>query len=207
MARCSFHCLRQFCCPIRPYPGVCALPPRLIVAVSVAHVFPLRLIGAFSIACPLFSAPLLLCPCLPPPFSPIKPTIFCPRHPLKTRCLQWRMRLWYRCCCPMSSMRRRLPVFSATLLLFRHIVPSPPLTPFCAPPLGSVRFLWCPVSQGVCRQSVICHAEVPVKALPRRPRQEGAAVFALASAYAIRAMTPGISAFTSLTGRVESCAG
>ena len=46
--------------------------------------------------------------------------------------------------------------------------------------------------RGFCGRDVLRHVEVPYQALPRRPRQEGAAVCALAPAHAIRALVPGV---------------
>ena len=49
--------------------------------------------------------------------------------------------------------------------------------------------------QGIRDLTVRCHAEVPQEDLPRCPRQEGAAVFALVPVHAIRALVPGVSKF------------
>ena len=46
-------------------------------------------------------------------------------------------------------------------------------------------------------------AEVPIKALPQRSREEGAAVFALAPAHAIRALVPGVLTVAGSDGRAK----
>ena len=103
----------------------------------------------------------------------------------------------------MSSLSRRLPQppWCPPYQPLRVPPYSPPL--FRNLPLGYVRCLRRPAMQWVCRKCLCCHAEVPVEALPWSLWQEGAAVFTLTLAHAIRSLTPGVSAFTGFAGRYE----